>query len=73
MEKPRGATIERGEIQTASADGYTVKSLDRNGIDGDGIVSPKIKSADGTAYAKGDRVYFFLFADGTGLIMYRMT
>ena len=59
-----GAIIERGRILTAASDGYTVASLDR-----DGIESPKIKGIDNTAYTVGDTVYFFLFRDGTGRII----
>ena len=64
MEKQKGAAIERGVILSASQGLYTVKSLDR-----DGIESPPIGTADGTTYQAGDRVYFFLFPDGTGKIL----
>lgn len=61
----KGAFIERGTILSASNDGYTVKSFDR-----DGIITPPIKpiSTD-TKYTVGDTVYFFLFRDGTGKIL----
>ena len=45
MEKQKGAAIERGVILSASQDLYTVKSLDR-----DGIESPPIGAADSTTY-----------------------
>ena len=64
MDKPKGAAIERGEVMTASGGKYTVKSLDR-----DGIETPPIGAADSTTYSAGDRVYFFLFPDGTGKIL----
>lgn len=64
MDRQKGAAIERGEVLNAQNDTYTVKSLDR-----DGIESPPIGTADGTAYQAGDRVYFFLFPDGTGKIL----
>jgi hypothetical protein len=59
-----GAIIERGKIAAAGDDGYTVVSLDR-----EGIVSPPIKAIGDTEYEPGDIVYFFLFADGTGAIL----
>jgi len=59
-----GAIIERGEILAATEDGYTVASLDREGIE-----SPPIQAADSAAYTVGDTVYFFLFRDGTGKII----
>ena len=59
-----GAIIERGKILTVTADGYTVESLDR-----EGIKSPPIKNIDNTTYTMGDMVYFFLFRDGTGRII----
>lgn len=59
-----GARIERGEILTVNDDVYTVASLDR-----EGIVSPPIPALAGSGYATGDRVYFFLFRDGTGGVL----
>lgn len=65
MDKTYGATIERGEILTAAAGKYTVKSLDR-----DGIESPPIEAIhDDLEYESGDKVYFFLYKDGTGKII----
>ena len=64
MERPKGAFIERGEVLTASGGQYTVKSLDR-----DGIETPPIGATDARTYSTGDRVYFFLFQDGTGKIL----
>lgn len=59
-----GASIERGRIAAIAEDGYTVASLDR-----DGIESAAITGLDDTKYAVGDMVYFFLFRDGTGKIL----
>lgn len=60
----RGATIERGKILTAETDGYTVESLDR-----EGITSPLMTAIGNDTYTVGDPVYFFLFHDGTGKIL----
>lgn len=62
-----GACLERGKILSAAEGGYTVASLDR-----DGIESPPIPSLDGTIYTVADTVYFFLFRDGTGIILGRI-
>lgn len=59
-----GATIERGRVAALAEGGYTVASLDR-----DGIESPVLTGIDDTAYTVGDTVYFFLFRDGTGKII----
>lgn len=58
-----GAVIERGRIVSTDG-GYTVASLDR-----EGIVSPPILSIDAKTYSTGDMVYFFLFNDGNGKII----
>lgn len=66
--------IERGKITTITDGGYSVSSLDR-----DGIVTPPLKAiqygqSSGTLpnYKVGDRVYFFVFSDGTGRIIDKM-
>lgn len=59
-----GAVIERGKISTVSINGYTVESLDRQGI-----TTPLITGIDDTNYTVGDIVLFFLFRDGTGKIL----
>lgn len=59
-----GATLERGVIAEVTEAGYAVASLDRSGI-----ISPPIKARDNADYAVGDRVYFFLYPDGTGIIL----
>lgn len=74
MDGKYGAAIERGTIQKAEGGKYTVKSLTR-----DGIVTPPIPALplmqgtengyEAISYAAGDRVYFFLFEDGNGMIL----
>ena len=79
MEEKReiaGASIERGEI-TESADGwYVVRSSTRSGIE-----TRKIRAineylwedtwthSEKYRYAEGDKVFFFIFGDGRGLIL----
>lgn len=66
--EPYGAPLERGVIETIEDGKYRVASLTR-----DGIRSMPIRSANSEdAFALGDRVYFFLFEDGDGLILARM-
>lgn len=88
-----GALIERGEILTVEEDGYTVKSLDRDGVEtppirrladvdyrGDVVrlnrepvtLLDRGDAAREDRYEAGERVYFFLFRDGTGKILCRM-
>lgn len=62
-----GARLERGVIRSAGQEGYIVASLDREGIE-----STPIPASDCTTYEEGERVYFFLFADGTGFIFRNM-
>lgn len=57
------ALIERGEIVSAENGQYMVKSLDRDGI------TARLKGVNSKAYDAGNRVYFFLFDDGTGRIL----
>lgn len=59
-----GAVIERGRIVGSSPEGYSVESLDRQGI-----VSPPIIAISDAEYTVGDMVVFFLFGDGTGRIL----
>lgn len=60
----KGASVERGRVLTATAEGYIVASYDR-----DGIETPPIKPINDNTYTTGDLVYFFLFRDGTGKII----
>ena len=62
-----GAYLERGYITGTENGRYIVQSLDREGIE-----SPPIGTVKDENYQTGDRVYFFLFADGTGEILCRM-
>ena len=64
----RKAAIERGMILEATEDGYLVASLDRLGI-----VSPPIPTIQTPELSEGDKVYFFLFQDGTGGILSLLT
>lgn len=60
-----GVYVERGIVQeVCDGGGYKVKSYIR-----DGIITPEIPAAGGATYEVGDRVYFFLFDDGRGLIL----
>lgn len=63
-----GATVERGRIaerrQTDTGFAYTVESFDRPGVVGYNM--KKITLPDAAA---GDTVFFFLFDDGTGMIL----
>lgn len=62
-----GAKLERGIIQAAGAEGYTVSSYDRPGIIGKGI-----RDILGNTHAAGDKVYWFFYPDGTGIILCEM-
>lgn len=59
-----GAAIERGKILSVESGGYRIESYTR-----DGITTPPIPAMGGAAYSAGDRVYFFLFDDGSGAIL----
>ena len=59
---PWGARIERGKVTEAEGGTYTVESYDRPGVTGYGLTGP-------SAIAAGEKVYFFLFGDGKGLIL----
>lgn len=57
--------IERGLIAGRDEAGWRVASLDR-----DGIVTPPLKPlTDGDSFMDGERVYYFIFPDGTGRII----
>lgn len=64
MEINSGVTIERGVVEQAAEGGYKVRSFTRHNI-----VTPVIPPMPGAAYQVGDRVYFFVFEDGHGLIL----
>ena len=61
---PYGALIERGLVTKETESGYVVESCDRRGV-----VSPPIAGINNEMYSAGDRVFFFLFDDGDGLIV----
>ena len=58
-----GAIIERGVILTEESGAYTVQSFDR-----ENVVTPPI-TALSDSYDVGNRVFFFLFNDGSGRIL----
>jgi len=59
-----GAHVERGIITFTDNGMHTVKSFCRDGLSISGL--PAI---GGAIFNIGDRVYFFIFDDGTGLIL----
>ena len=63
-----GAMIERGKIIDVQAEGYKIQSYTR-----DGLTTPFLKPLTDTTYEVGDFVYFFLFADGQGAILGKIT
>ena len=60
-----GATIERGKIKEATANGFRVENIDERR----GLITREITGTDDTAYAAGDMVYYFAFKDGSGKIL----
>lgn len=65
---PYGAEVERGEIIECKPETgeYRVRSLSRSGI-----VTPFIPAMHQRWYfEKGEAVYFFLFNDGHGMILF---
>lgn len=61
-------TIERGIILSCENDGYTISSIDRNGI-----TTPPMLSLDKTeSFSEGDKVYYFIFHDGTGRVICKL-
>jgi len=65
-----GAMIERGEISAAEGEKYRVRSLSRDGIESLALpLMQKMCSENEEEYAVGDRVYYFMFPDGTGGII----
>lgn len=79
-ENAYGAMVERGEIMAILDEGYVVQSLSRLGV-----ITPPIPAQEMIVkitmdaenniqiehrkYAAGDRVYFFLFDDGKGMVI----
>lgn len=65
---PWGAPVERGRIRAAEGDGYIIESYDRAGI-----ITPPLKAMNGSdTFSAGEKVYYILFADGTGAILGRL-
>lgn len=59
-----GGIVERGAVSQVLPDGYIVASLDRNGI-----ITRPIRPVGTESYKAGDKVYYFVFNDGTGRII----
>lgn len=59
--------IDRGRIIDANENGYRVASHGRHGL-----VTLRIRGIDGKTFQLGDKVYFFTFEDGDGLILDRI-
>ena len=59
-----GAPLERGVIAEAAEGGYIVESLDRRGIR-----TLPLPGFPGSAFSEGEEVYFFVYTDGTGLVL----
>lgn len=66
MEERAGAPVERGRVIDLSGEGARVESLSR-----EGITSPPLPVLGDENVEVGDFVYFFLFGDGTGMILGR--
>ena len=71
-----GARIERGTQKKLVSDGWIVASLDQKGIETQPMQPMEILKLTGTieglsktVYQAGDRVYYFVFPDGTGRII----
>ena len=67
MQKPKyGAVFERGIVKEYIYldSQYRVESLDRPGV-----VSRPMYAYENGYYSVGDEVFYFMFDDGTGLIM----
>lgn len=58
--------VERGRVIEVSERGARVESFTRVGI-----VAPPLSALTGEMVELGDFVYFFLFEDGTGMILGR--
>lgn len=63
-----GALIERGEITQVRDDGYIIRSYSRYPV----MTNP-LKSIAADIFRVGDTVYYFMFDDGSGLILSRFT
>ena len=70
MEREKGI-IERGRIIAIKDQGYSVASLDRDGIETQPIrpIEHGQANANVPEYTVGTMVYYFVFHDGTGRII----
>ena len=67
MEREHGI-IERGEVIEVKTGGYVIASADR-----DGIITPPLGPLEsGHSYSVNDKVYYFIFKDGTGRIICKL-
>ena len=64
MEREHGI-IERGKITAVSADGYSIASIDRYGIETPPLKALEYGQSDGSV----PTFYYFVFRDGTGRII----
>lgn len=62
-----GARLERGRVTERQDNACRVESYDRSGI-----TTPPLPLRDGLQAEVGDKVLFFLFDDGTGVVIARM-
>lgn len=64
------AQIERGIVVSVSSGLYQIRSYGR-----DGLVTPGIPAlaGGGQPYSVNEKVYFFLFDDGTGAVLGRFS
>jgi len=63
-----GAPIERGQVVAKTGEGLRIASYDRSGV-----ITPPLPMMAGAEAETGERVYFFMFDDGRGMVIARMT
>lgn len=63
-DKTHGSALERGRVVGIENEKYRVESLDRPGLK-----SKAMKVFSGETLTEGDSVFFYLFADGDGIIL----
>ena len=56
--------VERGTIISVENNAHRVKSIDR-----ENVITPLLRTIDGSVYEVNAAVYFFLFDDGDGAII----
>lgn len=62
-----GAILERGKVLSVTPEGARIQSLSR-----EGVRTPPLPFLPGVTAEAGERVYFFLFDDGAGMILGKM-